>query len=71
MTALYDPRTALPRGLVMTRALEDGLMATWIGNGYTPLTANQVTTICGAAPVEPTTLKRYPGDDSTDPGAVL
>lgn len=68
MTVPYDPRSALPRGLVMTRAFEDALMAAWVGNGYTPLTANQVTAICGPAPVEPTTLMRWPGDELATAG---
>jgi len=61
----YDYLALLPAGVVLTRQIEDCLSATYYANGFTPLTAAQITACCGPSPPYPTSLPRFP--DSNPP----
>lgn len=59
----YDPRDALyafAPGLIMTRDLEQSLVAQYAANNYTPLTQGQVLAITGPLPAFPSTIPRLP-----------
>lgn len=59
----YDPRAALyvfAPGLIMTRELEQSLVAQYAANGYTPLTQGQVLAITGPLPPVVTGIQRLP-----------
>jgi hypothetical protein len=58
----YDPRDALPAGLVLTRDQEAALLAAWIANGDQPLSANQAVAAAGAALPFPTGIRRMPDE---------
>jgi hypothetical protein len=59
----YDPRSALYQyapGVVLTRAIEDAIIAQFIANGNAPLTQGQVLAITGTPPTFPSTIKKLP-----------
>ena len=56
MTATFDITAILPGGILRSRAIDDGLTAAWIANGYQPLSAAQVLAVTGPAPSYPTVL---------------
>lgn len=59
----YDPRGALSQyapGVLLTRELEQSLVAQYATNGYTPLTEGQVLAITGPLPAFPSTIPRLP-----------
>lgn len=59
----YDPRAALyafAPGLIMTRELEQSLVAQYATNGFTPLTQPQVLAITGPLPPLVTGIQRLP-----------
>lgn len=60
MMDLYDPRTALPPGFVLTRDFETALFAAY-ANAGAPLTQAQAITACGTPPAYPTSLRRMEG----------
>lgn len=61
----YDPCNDIPPGIVLTRAIQDGLLSAYAANGYKPLTQAQIEAITGPAPPFPQWLRRLP--DSNPP----
>lgn len=59
----YDPRNALyafAPGLILTRELEQSLVAQYEANDYQPLTEGQVLAITGPLPPFPSEIPRLP-----------
>lgn len=59
----YDPRDALKQYapmLILTRELEQALVAQYAANGYTPLTEGQTLAITGPVPPPVTSIPRLP-----------
>lgn len=65
----YDPRSAFylyAPGLLLTRDLEQAIVAQYAANNFTPLTQAQVLAITGPLPAYPTGLPRF-ADSNPDP----
>jgi hypothetical protein len=56
----YDPATALPAGLVLTRAYDDALHAAYLTGGRVPLTEAQAIAATAPPPAPLTGLPRLP-----------
>jgi hypothetical protein len=61
----YDPCNDIPPGLVLTRPMQDALIAAYAANHYKPLSQAQIEAITGPALPFPQWLRRLP--DSNPP----
>ena len=61
----YDPRDALPPGLLLSRDVELALIEAWIANGFQPLTPAQAVALLGVQPVFPSSLRCLDDDTCT------
>jgi hypothetical protein len=65
----YDLIAAIDRyapGLILQRAVLDGVAAAYVAGGYVPVTQAQVLAVTGPLPVAPTSLRRF-ADSNPDP----
>lgn len=66
----YDPRDALPPGVLLTRDNEAALVAAYIAQG-TPLTPAEGVAIAGPSPPYPTGLPRFIDSNPTPQGWAI